>query len=130
MRILLAKALSKIFQTFFKIRYGKKITWGKNIIVNHRFSFSGPGRLILNDGINMWAHKEPNEFFTYSPNAIITVGENCRLNGITVQCRNSATIGKECFIGSCMLIDNDFHSVYHETRNNPDFIKSAPNNRK
>lgn len=117
--------LSAFFRLYFKLRYGKKIAWGKNVIVNHRFKFAGPGRLVIADEVNLWAHKEPNEFFTYAHDAVIRIGKRTRINGIGVQCRKSVRIGEDCLIGSAVIMDNDFHSVHFEHRNDPAHIKSS-----
>lgn len=118
--------VSSLFILWFKLRYGKKITWGNNVIVNHRFKFSGNGRLILGDDVNLWAHKEANEFHTYSETAVIKIGSRTRLNGVGIQCRKEVSIGEDCLIGSAVVMDNDFHSLKFEERSNPQAIKTAP----
>lgn len=118
--------LSTFLKFFYKLRFGKKIVFGKKTILNHKFKFKGPGKLIIGDNVNLWAYKEPNEFFTYDQKALITIGDDSRLNGISIHCKESVTIGKNCLAGSCIIIDNDFHSIHFEKRNNSDFIKSKP----
>ncbi|MEK7672401.1 MAG: acyltransferase [Patescibacteria group bacterium] len=126
MKLLIAKILSSVLRAYFKLRFGGRISWGRDVILNHRFKFKGPGKLIIGDEVNMWAHKEANEFLTFSNEAVIKIGKRTRLNGVTVQCRQSVTIGEECLIGSAIIMDNDFHSVYFEKRKDPKAIKSAP----
>lgn len=126
MKILIAKSISWFLRVFLKIRYGKKISFGRNVILNHKFKFSGPGRLIIEDNVNLWSHKEPNEFHTYSKNAEIKIGKRSRLNGAQIQCREKIEIGQDCLIGSAIIMDNDFHSIYYDKRNDPNFIKSNP----
>lgn len=122
----IALGLSIVFKAFFKLKYRSAVTFGKRVIINHRFKFKGAGRLIIAADANLWAHKEPNEFFTYSPDAVIKIGERTRLNGVGIQCRESVQIGQDCLVGSAVIMDNDFHSLNFEHRNNPAFIKSAP----
>lgn len=121
----IALYLSFLFKSYFKLRYGKKIQWGKDVIVNHRFKFSGKGRLSIDAGVNLWAHKEANEFHTYSEKALIKLGARSRLNGVGIQCRKEVTIGEDCLIGSAVIMDNDFHSLKFEDRHNPLAIKTA-----
>lgn len=121
----IALLLSAFFKAYFKLRYGKKISWGKNIIVNHKFKFGGKGKLMIGDEVNLWAHKEPNEFFTYSTEATIQIGARTRINGIGVQCRKRVVIGEDCLIGSAVIMDNDFHSIHFEHRNDSQYIKTA-----
>ena len=126
MKILIARYLSVVLKFLFSLRYGKRVVFGKRIILSPKFCFRGPGKLIIGDDVNLWTHNEMNGFFTFSPEAVITVGDKCRLNGVTIQCRKAVTIGEECLLGSVMLIDNDFHSVHFEKRNDSSAIKSAP----
>ena len=126
MKILIARYLSVVLKFLFSLRYGKRVVFGKRIILSPQFFFRGPGKLIIGVDVNLWTHKEMNGFFTYSPEAVITVGDKCRLNGVTIQCRKAVTIGEDCLLGSVMLIDNDFHSVHFDKRNDPSAIKSAP----
>lgn len=108
------------------LRYWGRVSFGKGTILNYRFKFRGPGRLKISDNVNMWAFEEWNRFFTYDKNALIEIGKGTRLNGVTIQARKSVKIGKNCTIGSAMLIDNDFHSTDHRYRNDPAHIKVAP----
>ncbi len=106
----IALFLSKIFITYFKFRYGNRVKFGKNVIVNHRFKVGGKGLLIIGDNVNLWAHAEPNAFYFYDKNARITIGKNTRLNGLTCQCAEKIEIGTRCLIGSAIIMDTDFHS--------------------
>ena len=116
----IGKGLSGLFRLWFLLRYGSHVSWGKGVIVNHRFKFSGKGKLIIGDDVNLWAHKEPNEFHTYTAEAEIKIGARSRLNGVGIQCRQQVLIGEDCLIGSAVIMDNDFHSVNFEERNGGD----------
>jgi len=105
----IAFILSKIFIAYYKVRYGSRVNFGKNNIINHKFKIYGQGKLIIGDNVNLWAHAEPNSFHFYDKNAIITIGKNTRLNGITCHSEKSITIGNDCLIGSADLQDTDFH---------------------
>ncbi|PKL36742.1 acyltransferase [Candidatus Peregrinibacteria bacterium HGW-Peregrinibacteria-1] len=113
----LALALSKIFIAYYKVRYVKKIHFGKSVIINHKFKVSGPGQLFIGDNVNLWAHEEPNSFNFYHKSAVIKVGANSRLNGLTCHCAESIEIGDNCLIGSSSIMDTDFH-----TFDDPDHI--------
>ncbi len=115
--------ISKIFIGYFMLRYGKKISWGKEVVVNQKFQFSGNGKLLIGDGVNLWAHEEANRFQTYSENAEISLGKNTRVNGALFQCREKIQVGKNCLIGSAHVMDTDFHhaepTLRNETQNIP-----------
>ena len=121
-----AQILSKIFIVYYKIRYGNRVSFGKNILVNHKFKLQGQGKLIIDNGCNLWAHEEPNKFFFYSHNAEITIGEGSQLNGVTIHCLEKVSLGNSCLVGSAVIMDTDFHEFHDPTHilyNNP---KSKP----
>jgi maltose O-acetyltransferase len=126
MKKIIARIISVPLKFYFQLRYFGKVKFGKNVFVNHRFSFSGKGRLVIGDGCNLWAHQEYNQFQTFAQDAVIRIGEGCRLNGTTIQSKKSVTIGKNCLIGSAMLIDTDFHSIDYRHRNDAEFVNSKP----
>ena len=78
--------------------------------MNHRFKLNGSGRLVIDDGVNLWAFEEPNAFHFYSKKAVIRVGAGSRLNGVTCHSYSSITLGKKCMVGSAILMDTDFHT--------------------
>lgn len=124
MKLFLVSFISIFFKTFFTILYSRRIKFGKDTIVNHKFKFRGPGKLIIHDHVNLWAYKESNEFLTFDPDAIIEIGAGTRINGAMIQSKTKISIGENCLIGSCHLMDTDFHSIYADKRNDPHFIKS------
>jgi maltose O-acetyltransferase len=126
MKKVVARIISVFLKSYFQLRYFGRVKFGKNIFVNHRFRFRGKGKLIIGDNCNLWAHKECNEFLTFDKNAVIRIGEGCRINGATIQSKKSVTIGKNCLVGSAMLIDTDFHSTDYRHRNDAEFVKSKP----
>lgn len=126
MKLFLARYLSAVLKCFFKLRYRSHVVFGNHVILNHKFRFKGTGKLIIDDHVNMYAHEEKNAFYTYTPEAVIFIGKNTRLNGVAIHCRKSVSIGQDCLIGSAILIDNDFHSVHFETRNDPSEVQSRP----
>jgi len=126
MKKAIARKISFFFKLWYGVRYGRRVTFGRRVIINHKFVFRGKGRLFIGDDVNMWSHGEKNGFYTFSPGALIHVGSRSRLNGITVQCKKQVFIGEDCLIGSAILIDTDFHSVSFDHRNDPAHIKSRP----
>jgi acetyltransferase-like isoleucine patch superfamily enzyme len=126
MKKTLAKMIGKFFCAFYKMRYGGRIKFGKNVILNDKFRFRGKGRLIIHDDANLWCHKEPNVFQTFDPGAKIEIGARTRLNGASIQARKSISVGEDCLVGSAIIMDNDFHAVHFAHRNDREFIKTKP----
>jgi len=49
---------------------------------------------------------------TMSPDSVVTIGAESGVSGATICAMESVTIGKECLLGSdVMIFDNDFHSL-------------------
>ncbi len=111
MKNFIIKLISKICVFYFTYRYFGKVTFGKNVRMNWKFTFSGKGKLIIKNNVCLWAHEEWNRFQTYTDKAIIEIGENSKINGGLFQSRNKIGIGKNCIIGSAILLDNDFHYI-------------------
>lgn len=126
MKKTIARIISIFLIPLFKIRYLGKVKFGKRIFINHKFKFSGKGHLFIGDDVNLWAHEEWNRFQTFDKSAVIKIADGCRINGATIQSKKSVAIGKNCLIGSAMIIDTDFHSTNHNHRNDPKFIESKP----
>lgn len=121
-----AQAISKLLILYYKARYGRVVSFGTNVLINHKLLIKGTGKLIIKDKCNLWAHQESNKFFLYGQDSQITVGEGSRLNGITIHCKENVTIGENCLAGSCIIMDTDFHEFHnpeHVLFNNP---KSKP----
>src|SRR5579883_66729 len=106
---------------------GKRVEFGPGFITNGRLHIKGPGRVIFGANVNAWAHKEPNVLITYSPDAVIKIGDNTRLNGAGLMAARGITVGCNCLVGSAVIVDTDFHSVNPDRRTNPGAkVKSAP----
>lgn len=106
----LALLLSKFFIICHKARYGRKVHFGKGVIINRKFEVNGHGKLFIGDNANLWAHAEPNSFNFYGDKAVIKIGSRSRLNGLTCHCEESIEIGDNCLIGSSIVMDTDFHT--------------------
>ena len=132
MKNILITLISRFCITYFTLRYRGRVIFGKNCIINWRFVFSGNGQLIIGDGCNLWAHEEWNRFQTYSKDAQISIGKNCRLNGVLLQARKKITVGKNCLLASTLVMDTDFHHVdppkRFETKNIPTKSVTIGNN--
>ncbi|WP_435234249.1 acyltransferase [Psychromonas sp. PT13] len=54
---------------------------------------------------------------TMQPKSVVTIGADTGVSGATICAMEKVTIGKECLLGSdVMIFDNDFHSLHPEGR--------------
>lgn len=113
----IALLLSKFFILLYKLRYGQRVQFGKNVIVNHKLRIRGKGRLVIGDEVVLWAHEENNRFRFYSPQARIEIGKSSKVNGVFCHAYGHIKIGEDCMIGSATIMDTDFH-----TFDNPEHV--------
>jgi maltose O-acetyltransferase len=105
---------------------GGRYSIGRNLVSNGRLHLSGPGVIRIGNDCNAWARAEANYLATFSPDAAITIGSNVRLNGAGIQAARSITIGDDCILGSCTIVDTDHHSVEVDRRQGSATPMSAP----
>jgi maltose O-acetyltransferase len=111
----------------FRLLRGQRVQFGPGFISNGRLQIKGPGQVIFGANVNAWAHKEPNVLITYSSDVVIEIGDNTRLNGAGMMAARGIRIGRDCLVGSAVIVDTDFHSVDLDRRTNPGAkVRSAP----
>jgi maltose O-acetyltransferase len=85
-------------------------------VSNGHLHLRGPGTIRIGSGANAWARAEDNFLTTLAPDAVIEVGDNVRLNGCDIQAATRVTVGDDCILGSCIVVDTDYHSVEIDRR--------------
>lgn len=115
-----AGTISRVFVTFYKLKYRNKVRFGKNFITNGKLVVKGPGKVIFGDNINAWCHAEKNVFITYLPETRIIVGHDSRLQGMSAMSYSSIRVGPRCMVASTIMVDTDFHSTDPARRHDPD----------
>lgn len=57
----------------------------------------------------------------------VTIGTNVFLNGTSIGCERSISIGDDCLISDCFFADSDYHNIEPHLRHSPPGLKaSAP----
>jgi acetyltransferase-like isoleucine patch superfamily enzyme len=114
---------------YYKLKYtifNKKIQIGKNFKVSGRLLIGGPGRVIIGDNVSIEGMAFPVTPWTSNPEAEIIIGNNVFINSARFGCSKKIEIGDNCIIADCRILDSDYHSVYAEKRNDPQYIESLP----
>ena len=106
------------------VEYGKKVR-GNKIVLKNR------GRIIVGIGVtlNSFPEGQPNRTVlqTHCSDAVLSVGDYCILNGVTIHCRTRVEIGKFCLFGpGAALIDNDSHRTSTNVAERRKPPRSAP----
>jgi acetyltransferase-like isoleucine patch superfamily enzyme len=105
------RLISAFWVRLYRLRFGKRVQFGRDFRTNGRLVIKGPGRIVLGDGVNAWAHAEKNVLITYTPEAVIMVGGGTRLNGAGLMAYTRIEIGPRCILGSTLMLDSDFHPL-------------------
>lgn len=90
---------------------GHRFTVGKNFRVFGRLRLKGAGSVVFGDDVTIGMTVTP---FTHSPDAQIQVGSRVYLNGTRFGCSSSISIGDDCILAECRIMDTNFHSVFRE----------------
>lgn len=106
----------------YKLKYGKRFRFGKNLIVLGKFKIfitEGDGSIEIGDNVILKTTFENN--YLYSKHGgIIRIGDNVFLNGAKIYSFREINIGKNVMIGwNSEILDSDLHPVsYGEKLNN------------
>ncbi len=119
LKLHVAPIVSRCWVTWYRLRLGHRVEFGRNFLTNGRLIIRGPGRVIFGDDVNAWCHAEKNVFITYTPEARIEIGSGARINGAGMMARIGIRIGPRCMVGSTLIIDNDFHPLDPQLRHDP-----------
>jgi acetyltransferase-like isoleucine patch superfamily enzyme len=103
---------------------GYRFSVGRNFRVYGRLILQGPGVVALGDDVVLYGRVTP---WTYSRQARIQIGHNTSLDGVRFGCADSITIGRDCILAECQILDTDFHSTRADRRTNPEApVRTVP----
>jgi maltose O-acetyltransferase len=121
------KLISTFWARYYRIRFRDRVQFGRNFRTNGKLVIKGPGRIVIGDDVNAWAHAENNVLITYTPDSLITIGSGTRLNGAGLMAYTRIEVGPRCILGSTLLFDSDFHPLEPEHRHDTDLpVRCAP----
>lgn len=112
----------KFLYTIVKLRVNRVSAHYR--VIGNNFYIHNRGKIIVGRQVSLNSFPNGSVYrtalSTYYKDAIITIGENCKLNGVVIHCNRSVTIAKNCMFGPGTIIcDNDSHRVVidHNERN-------------
>ncbi len=117
-----SRVRGRLFSVYCRL-FRPRISIGRNLILGGKLKVRGPGRVIIGDNVIVGMLVTP---YTYSPNAIIRIGDEVFLNGTRFGCKEGIEIGARSILSECRILDYDFHSVDPDHRNDPEYIKGSP----
>lgn len=102
-----------------------KIVYGKNMKIIGRVSVTGPGKIVIGNNFMMTSGEHINPisanlqgaFFTDSPNALISIGDNVGMSSTRMWIHDKLIIGNHVNIGAAVLfLDTDCHELNYLAR--------------
>lgn len=87
---------------------GIRVEGGRGLRLDGKLVIRGPGRVVLGDNLRIEMTTTP---WTHHPDAVITIGAGCFLNGTRFGCNERITIGARAILADARIMDTDFHSV-------------------
>lgn len=118
------------------LKFEKNLTFGNKVLFKKRpiLNINKTAKIIIGSGctinsdnhdyhINMFAKCK---FYADRPNAIIKIGDNCRIHGTCIHAFNSVSIGDNCLIAAnTTIIDANGHSLSMDNPKDRLFLSDA-----
>jgi acetyltransferase-like isoleucine patch superfamily enzyme len=101
-----------LFRILCRIR-GVRFRAGRNFRLHGRLMVCKPGEVILGDDVVVHGLTTP---LTYAPDARIIVGDNVAMESVRFGCTKEISIGRDCMMAQCSIMDTDFHSTRADRR--------------
>ena len=102
---------------------GIRLETGRNFRISGRLVLRGPGRVIFGDNVLIDGVVTP---WTYSEDAVISVGSDSYVNGTRFGCQREIRIGERAILGDARILDTDFHSTARNRHDPEAPIRVAP----
>lgn len=111
---MLGRARGRVRAAFFRVRH-PAVAFGHRFAYRGGLVIRGPGTVRIGDHVTFDdATGRPNRLLTFDPDASISIGNNCYINGLEVACKQRVVIEDRCIIAECLIMDTDFHSIAPE----------------
>lgn len=105
---------------FYQLRY-PNVAIAKGVRIKDSLNVQGSVKVAIGSGTRL------RNRVRICGSGEVTIGCNVLLNGPWIGCHNSITIGDECLISDCFIVDTDYHNLEPHLRHCPPGSKvSAP----
>lgn len=112
--------------SYYRVKY-RRVNFGSHVTIKGKLIITGPGGVTIGAGCAFdTAGGSPNKISTVHPSARVVIGDHCFFNSVEIACRVGVEIGRRNMIGSCLIMDTDFHSVQIDRWNPEAVVLSRP----
>ena len=110
----------EIKRNLYQLRY-PNLKLARGVQIKGSLCIQGSVKVIINSGSRL------GKKVKILGSGEVTVGKNVSLNGCWICCQKSISIGDDCLISDCYLLDTDYHNLEPHLRHRPPGTKvSAP----
>ncbi|MQA86945.1 MAG: acyltransferase [Streptosporangiales bacterium] len=109
---LIAAIYFGIKRGYYRLRY-PRVRFGRGVSFRGRLEVRGKVRVTIGD------HSRLRQLVQFSGRGTITVGSNTLLNGCWIGCMESVSVGDDCLISDCNIVDTDYHNLPPDQRHQP-----------
>ncbi|MEC4983869.1 MAG: acyltransferase [Oscillatoria sp. PMC 1068.18] len=118
------KALAEVYfalkRQFYQLRY-PNLSLAETVRIKGSLKVAGSVKVTIGAGSRL------GKTVKIFGSGAVTIGSNVSLNGCWIGCQNSISIGDECLISDCYLLDTDYHNLEPHLRHCPPGAKvTAP----
>jgi acetyltransferase-like isoleucine patch superfamily enzyme len=110
------------YKIWYRMR-GVRFSAGRNFRVSGRLRVRGPGRVIMGDNVHVDGLVTP---WTYSADAVITIGDDSYVNGTRFGCQREITVGPRAILAHARMMDTNFHSTHIDRHSDDAPVRVAP----
>lgn len=102
------------------LRY-RRVHVGSGVRVHSRLIIRGPGLVVIGAHTTLGSRGAPPTVIqTCAPEAVVTFGRRCFINGAAITAHRSVSFGDDCLAGpGSHVMDADFHGVHPRERHQP-----------
>ncbi len=109
---LLVDIYFEVKRKWYQLRYSN-LTIAKGVKVKGPLKISGKVRVKIDSDTRI---RKRLKIFGSGE---VTIGKNVSLNGCLIGCQSSVSIGDDCLISDCYLVDTDYHNLEPHLRHAP-----------
>jgi len=110
--------------TIHKVQFNHKV-------LGNSFYIKNKGTIILGQSVNLHSYPDGSSYrtalSTYFPDALISIGSKCSINGTVIHCNEKVVIGNNCMFGpGTVIVDNNSHRISKEFNERNKKAESKP----
>jgi len=108
----LAQLYFETRRLFYQWQY-PNLTLEKGVMIRGSFQINRHVKVKIGTGTRL------GKYVRISGCGELTIGQNVSLNGCWIGCHQSITIGDDCLISDCHILDTDYHNLEPHLRHSP-----------